>query len=97
MCERERVHYNYYNYYNYCIIIVGTSDPYVKLKHDKYKARSSIVHRNLNPIWKEKFIFQTKDLSLPLSVRVYDHDIVSSDDFMGQGNIDLNKYQHSSG
>lgn len=75
--------------------VTGRSDPYVKLKHGRYKARSSVIYRNLNPQWMEKFIFQTKDLSLPLNVKVYDHDIVSSDDFMGQGTIHLNKYEHN--
>lgn len=74
---------------------IGTSDPYVKLQHGKYKARSSVVNRNLNPVWNEKFVFQVKDLSLPLVIRVYDHDTFSSDDFMGQGLIDLRKYQYT--
>lgn len=75
--------------------IIGTSDPYVKLKHGKYKARSSIINRNVNPLWMEKFIFQTKDLFIPLTLKVYDHDIVSSDDYMGEGNINLNQYGHN--
>lgn len=67
----------------------GSSDPYVKISHGKYKARSTVVNRNLNPVWNETFVFQAKDLTQPISLRVYDHDIVSSDDFMGRGLINL--------
>jgi Ca2+-dependent lipid-binding protein len=44
----------------------------------------------LNPVWNETFVFETKNLTSPVIIRVYDRDVVSSDDFMGSGSINLN-------
>ena len=70
----------------------GSSDPYVKFKCPPFKYRSAVVHRNLNPEWKEHFSFRTRDLSKLLVVHVYDHDYGSLDDFMGGQTIDLTSY-----
>lgn len=70
----------------------GSSDPYVKFKCGRFRYRSSIVHRNLNPEWNESFEFKTFDLSKPLRVKVYDHDFGSLDDYMGGSHIDLSTY-----
>lgn len=71
------------------ILSIGTSDPYVKIKHMNYKTRSSIVYRNLNPIWNEKFGFKVRELSRPIRFKVYDKDSVTADDFMGYGVVSL--------
>ena len=52
--------------------------------------RSSVVYRNLNPVWNEDFGFKVRDLSDPILLKVYDKDSVTSDDFMGWGQIPLN-------
>ena len=72
--------------------LLGTSDPYVKFRHNQFKYRSPVVYRSLNPVWNRNFGFVSKDLRTPVLVRVFDHDFGSSDDFMGQGYIDLSQY-----
>lgn len=72
----------------------GTSDPYVKFKCGQFKYRSNVIHRNLNPEWNEAFSFKTHNLSLPLKVKVYDHDYGSLDDYMGGGTVSLESYIH---
>ena len=66
---------------------VGTSDPYVKVKHKNYKKHSHTVYKNLNPIWNQDFGFKVRDLSEPIILKVYDEDVLTSDDFMGRGLI----------
>lgn len=70
----------------------GTSDPYVKFKCPPFKYRSAVIHRNLNPEWNEHFSFRTSHLDVPMSVRVYDHDYGSLDDYMGGQTLDLESY-----
>ena len=70
----------------------GTSDPYVKFKCGQFKYRSTVVSRNLNPEWNEAFSFVTSQLTLPLEVKVYDHDFGSIDDYMGGATVSLNSY-----
>ncbi|VDN04168.1 unnamed protein product [Thelazia callipaeda] len=70
----------------------GSSDPYVKFK---YKGRtyykSSIIFKNLNPIWKEEFTFLVDDITVPICLDVYDYDRWASDDYMGGAIIDLSQ------
>ena len=54
--------------------------------------RSSIIHRNLNPVWNESFEFQVDKLTTPLRLKVYDFDYGSLDDFMGGASLDLESY-----
>ena len=71
----------------------GSSDPYVKFKCHSFKYRSSVIYRNLNPEWSEAFSFKIADPShTPLTLKVYDHDFGSLDDFMGRGSVDLSPY-----
>ena len=75
--------------------LTGSSDPYVKFKCGRFKYRSSVVHRNLNPEWNETFSFRTSNLKVPLEARVFDHDFGSLDDFMGGQSLDLAAYTSS--
>lgn len=79
----------------HCLLCAGSSDPYVKIKCGRFKYRSAVVHRNLNPEWNETFSFRTSNLSTPLVARVFDHDFGSLDDFMGGQSVDLEAYAHS--
>ena len=69
--------------------IVGTSDPYVKIRLGKQRHKSRIIYRNLNPVWNESFSFTTNSLDESLVFKVYDHDWGSLDDFMGRAVIKL--------
>lgn len=56
--------------------IMGSSDPYVKLKltDDKLPMKKTTVkHKNLNPEWNEEFSFVVKDPEIQaLEIKVYD-------------------------
>ena len=78
---------------SWCISPTGTSDPYVKMRYGLTKYKTAIISRCLNPVWNEVYSFAAHDLSIPLQLRVYDHDFASSDDFMGGGSLDLNSYK----
>ena len=68
----------------------GTSDPYVKFKiSDQIIKKSKIIYKTLNPIWDQYFVFPINDICQPLTLKVYDHDTFSTDDFLGQVSIDL--------
>ena len=71
------------------LLIVGTSDPYVKMRLGNQRHRSRIINRNLNPVWNESFSFTTDSLSELLIFKVYDHDWGSLDDFMGRAAVKL--------
>ncbi|GFG37250.1 hypothetical protein Cfor_10943 [Coptotermes formosanus] len=68
----------------------GFSDPFVKLRlkpdpfHRKYK--TSIKWKNLNPLFNEEFVFDTKMTELPkqaLEITVWDKDYGKSNDYLG--------------
>ena len=72
----------------------GTSDPYVKFKADgKQIYKSRTIPKNLNPQWNEKFCVPIEDISMPLVIKVFDFDRVSSDDPMGTVTVDLAKME----
>lgn len=64
----------------------------MKFKCGRFKYRSAVIHRNLDPEWNESFSFKSSRLDIPLRVRVYDHDYGSLDDFMGGQSVDLSAY-----
>ncbi|XP_045770330.1 rabphilin-3A [Maniola jurtina] len=68
----------------------GYSDPFVKLylDPDPYhkKHKTSIKWRNLNPVWNEEFLFETRPTELSrqnLTVTVWDKDYGKPNDFLG--------------
>lgn len=74
----------------------GTSDPYVKFKADgKQIYKSRTIPKNLNPQWNEKFCVPIEDISMPLVIKVFDFDRVSSDDPMGMVTVDLSQIEVS--
>lgn len=52
--------------------------------------KSKTVKANLNPTWAENFAIPI-NLREKLTVRVYDRDKLSSDDFMGCATVDLDR------
>ena len=62
----------------------GLSDPYVKLQLGKYRWRSKVVKKCLNPRWDEEFICRVDDLNEELALLVMDEDKYFNDDFVGR-------------
>ncbi|XP_065194559.1 multiple C2 and transmembrane domain-containing protein 2-like isoform X2 [Sycon ciliatum] len=71
----------------------GLSDPYVKMKIGSgySKAKTTIVHKSLSPIWNESFDLGVYSLDDSVLLRVYDHDLIGSDDSMGRTVVNLAK------
>ncbi|XP_053276856.1 multiple C2 and transmembrane domain-containing protein 1 isoform X2 [Pleuronectes platessa] len=73
----------------------GTSDPYVKFKiAGKEVFRSKTIHKNLNPVWDERFTLHVETLKDPLYVKVFDYDFGFQDDFMGSAYLHLESLEH---
>merc|ERR1712232_745485 len=77
----------------------GTSDPFVELivgdevpKKGTVPAFTSVVWKNLDPVWEETFIFEAKrDFSI-LTLDVYDKDAISiASDHLGRIQLSLDK------
>ena len=66
-----------------------SGDPYVKVLFDeKHVGTTKVIKKNSNPQWNEKILLKLPhnfDFSKStLSLQIYDHDTISSHDFLGQ-------------
>ncbi|KAL1216860.1 Protein C2-DOMAIN ABA-RELATED 3 [Cardamine amara subsp. amara] len=77
---------------NLAVRDVSSSDPYVVLKLGRQKLKTRVVKKNVNPNWNEDLSFTVTDPNLSLTLIVYDHDLFSKDDKMGDAEIDLKPY-----
>ena len=76
--------------------LTNTSDPYIKIKlSDEDKAhfqRTSVVPKDLNPVWNEEFEFLVFDKDHTyIEMKLYDHDYFSKDDKIGYTKISLSE------
>ncbi|KAJ6818214.1 ADP-ribosylation factor GTPase-activating protein AGD12-like [Iris pallida] len=74
---------------NLAIRDIRTSDPYVILTLGHQTVQTTVKHSNLNPVWNEEL-----NLSVPrrygaLKLQVFDHDLFSADDIMGEAEVNL--------
>lgn len=74
---------------NLAVRDVMTSDPYVILTLGHQSMKTRVIKNNLNPVWNEKLMLSIPEHIPPLKVIVYDKDTFSTDDFMGQAEIDI--------
>ncbi|KAH7536654.1 hypothetical protein FEM48_Zijuj03G0007500 [Ziziphus jujuba var. spinosa] len=66
-----------------------TSDPYVILALGHQSVKTRVIKNNLNPVWNESLMLSIPEQVPPLKVLVYDKDTFSTDDFMGEAEIDI--------
>ncbi|EPS58515.1 hypothetical protein M569_16298, partial [Genlisea aurea] len=66
-----------------------SSDPYIILSLGKQKVQTSVVKSNLNPVWNEELKLKIPQDYGSIKVQVYDHDMFSADDIMGEAEIDI--------
>eukprot|EP01113_Clastostelium_recurvatum_P019072 TRINITY_DN2249_c0_g1_i2.p1 TRINITY_DN2249_c0_g1~~TRINITY_DN2249_c0_g1_i2.p1 ORF type:complete len:1532 (+),score=404.05 TRINITY_DN2249_c0_g1_i2:123-4718(+) len=71
------------------------ADAYVEVKFaDGDPQRTEICRKTLNPVWNEDFRFEVPNDSMlqdePLELKVWDYDVVSSNDIIGVVYLDLN-------
>ncbi|KAL3537744.1 hypothetical protein ACH5RR_001110 [Cinchona calisaya] len=66
-----------------------TSDPYVILSLGNQSVKTRVIKNNLNPVWNEKLMLSIPENVPPLKLLVYDKDTFTTDDFMGEAEIDI--------
>ncbi|KAG7016631.1 putative ADP-ribosylation factor GTPase-activating protein AGD11, partial [Cucurbita argyrosperma subsp. argyrosperma] len=74
---------------NLAVRDVVTSDPYVILMLGQQSVKTRVIKSNLNPVWNERLMLSIPENIPPLKVLVYDKDTFSTDDFMGEAEIDI--------
>eukprot|EP00257_Ricinus_communis_P024606 XP_025012020.1 probable ADP-ribosylation factor GTPase-activating protein AGD11 isoform X2 [Ricinus communis] len=74
---------------NLAVRDVVTSDPYVILSLGHQSVRTRVIKNNLNPVWNESLMLSIPDHIPALKVLVYDKDTFTTDDFMGEAEIDI--------
>ncbi|XP_022723837.1 ADP-ribosylation factor GTPase-activating protein AGD12-like [Durio zibethinus] len=66
-----------------------TSDPYVVLTLGQQTVQTTVIKSNLNPVWNEELMLSVPQKYGAVKLQVYDHDTFSSDDIMGEAEIDI--------
>ncbi|KAK9123252.1 hypothetical protein Sjap_012854 [Stephania japonica] len=74
---------------NLAVRDVLTSDPYVILTLGKQSMKTRVIKSNLNPVWNEQLMLSIPDPIPPLKLKVYDKDTFSTDDHMGEAEINI--------
>ncbi|KAG0499138.1 hypothetical protein HPP92_003450 [Vanilla planifolia] len=67
-----------------------SSDPYVVLTLGQQKAQTSVIKSNLNPVWNEELKLSVPQHYGPLKLQVFDHDVLSAGDIMGEARSTCN-------
>ncbi|KAK3138917.1 hypothetical protein QOZ80_5AG0375150 [Eleusine coracana subsp. coracana] len=68
---------------------VMSSDPYVMINLGHQSMKTKVIKSTLNPIWNERLMLSIPDPVPPLKVQVFDKDTFSSDDRMGEAEVDI--------
>ncbi|XP_014053326.1 ras GTPase-activating protein 4 isoform X3 [Salmo salar] len=73
----------------------GASDPFVRVRYNGKTHESAVVKKSCYPRWNESFEFELDDapLDTPLSVEVWDWDLVSKNDFLGKVLFNIHRLQ----
>ncbi|KAH6766506.1 Calcium-dependent ARF-type GTPase activating protein family [Perilla frutescens var. hirtella] len=66
-----------------------SSDPYVVLSLGNQSMKTKVIKNNINPVWNECLMLSIPENIPPLKFLVYDKDTFSTDDFMGDAEIDI--------
>nr|XP_043632921.1 protein C2-DOMAIN ABA-RELATED 4-like [Erigeron canadensis] len=76
---------------NLAIRDLRSSDPYVIMRMGKQKLKTKVVKKNINPVWDEDLTLSIFD-PLPVKLEVYDRDLFSLDDKMGDAEFDFTPF-----
>ncbi|KAK1360452.1 putative ADP-ribosylation factor GTPase-activating protein AGD11 [Heracleum sosnowskyi] len=74
---------------NLAVRDMRTSDPYLVLSLGSQSVKTNAIKNSLNHVWKEMFMLSIPDDVPPLKVHVYDEDMFTTDDYMGEAEIDI--------
>ncbi|KAK1410365.1 hypothetical protein QVD17_36901 [Tagetes erecta] len=76
---------------NLAIRDLRSSDPYVIIRMGKQKLKTRVVKKNLNPVWDEDLTLSVVE-PIPVKLEVYDRDLFSADDKMGDAEFDFTPF-----
>uniref|UniRef100_A0A6Q2WP71 RAS p21 protein activator 4 n=1 Tax=Esox lucius TaxID=8010 RepID=A0A6Q2WP71_ESOLU len=73
----------------------GASDPFVRVRYNGKTQESAVIKKSCYPRWNECFEFELDDAppDTPLSVELWDWDLVSKNDFLGKVLFNINRLQ----
>ncbi|XP_048633348.1 protein C2-DOMAIN ABA-RELATED 1 [Brassica napus] len=71
---------------------ISSSDPYVVVHSGKQKLKTRVVKHSLNPDWNDHLTLSVTDPNLPVKLTVYDYDLLSADDKMGEAEFNIAAY-----
>ncbi|KAK1670004.1 hypothetical protein QYE76_058163 [Lolium multiflorum] len=74
---------------NLAIRDVMSSDPYVILNLGHQSMKTKVIKSSLNPVWNERLLLSIPDPIPPLKLQVYDKDTFTTDDRMGEAEINI--------
>lgn len=77
---------------NLAVRDVRSSDPYVVIRMGKQKLKTRVVKKDVNPHWNEDLTLSVADPNLPVKLIVYDHDLFTKDDKMGEAEFDIRPF-----
>ncbi|CAJ2640783.1 unnamed protein product [Trifolium pratense] len=77
---------------NLAVRDVVSSDPYVVIKMGKQKLKTKVVKKNLNPEWNDDLTLSISDPHTLIHLHVYDKDLFSMDDKMGDAEFDIGPF-----
>ncbi|KAJ8761151.1 hypothetical protein K2173_001207 [Erythroxylum novogranatense] len=77
---------------NLAIRDARSSDPYLVVKMGKQKLKTRVVKKNVNPEWNEDLTLLIIDPNLPIKIEVFDRDLFSRDDRMGDAEFDIRPF-----
>ncbi|ERN05468.1 hypothetical protein AMTRI_Chr12g234790 [Amborella trichopoda] len=80
---------------NLAVRDIRSSDPYVVLTMGKQKLKTRVIEKNVNPVWNEELTFSISHPILPVKLNVYDKDIFSRDDKMGDAEFEIESFMES--
>mmetsp|Transcript_43238 Transcript_43238/g.102868 ORF Transcript_43238/g.102868 Transcript_43238/m.102868 type:complete len:309 (+) Transcript_43238:133-1059(+) len=78
--------------------LTGLCDPYAtvmvaSLNHEGKIQKTEYIRRNLNPVWNKTYSFPVRRLAQVVTVKVYDHDDLGTDDLIGSYQIKVADFQ----
>ncbi|XP_059642257.1 protein C2-DOMAIN ABA-RELATED 4-like [Cornus florida] len=69
-----------------------TSDPYLVVRMGKQELKTSVVKKDVNPVWNEDLTLSVADPNLPIKLSIYDKDTFTHDDKMGDAELDIRPF-----
>ncbi|KAH8491891.1 hypothetical protein H0E87_021477 [Populus deltoides] len=77
---------------NLAVRDVRSSDPYVVIRMGNQKLKTRVIKKDVNPHWNEDLTLSVTDPNLPVKLIVYDHDLFTKDDKMGEAEFDIRPF-----